>query len=144
MIIKYENLWNSRDDIILVTTNAFVKRNGELVMGRGAARELKERVPEISKVFGSWINNHCADTKKYGIMFYKSYGAFQVKYNWWESANLSLINYSTNMLIEILNLSTIMKTVSMNFPGVGNGKLAYEDVYPIVNKLPDTVSLYIK
>lgn len=151
------NLWDSKDQVILVTTNAFVKKNGELVMGRGAAKEAKEKYPLLPKILGEQIQLHFSESKKYGVLLVDQYrylgggvykihdviGAFQVKYNWWEKADLDLIDYSCKSLVNLL-VHFPYKTVSMNFPGIGNGGLNYEAVYDIVKQLPDTVTLYRK
>lgn len=147
------NLWDTKDDIILVTTNAFVKKNGELVMGRGAAREANRLYPELSQTLGRFINDYF-EPRQYGVLVLfpnqiknsegKYLGAFQVKYNWWENARLDLINLSTNMLIGAMKDIFIDKTCSMNFPGIGNGKLTYDEVYPIIKYLPDSVTIYMK
>ena len=42
---KTGNMWDSWDDadLFLITTNAVIKVNGELVMGRGIALEARQR-----------------------------------------------------------------------------------------------------
>ena len=40
-------------DIICITTNGFVKANGECVMGKGCAKEATRRWPGIAKILGS-------------------------------------------------------------------------------------------
>lgn len=142
------DLWDSKDEIILVTTNSFVKKNGELVMGRGAAKEAKELFPDFSLDLGYEITNIYG--KKYGIIIipYDRYdrllGAFQVKYNWWEDADLDLIKFSTEILCKEMNENFNDLKCSLNFPGIGNGRLKYDDVLDIVKVLPDNVSLYRK
>lgn len=55
----YGNLWDqpSRKDVdaICITTNGFVKTNGEAVMGRGCAKEYAERVPNAPAVLGKAV-----------------------------------------------------------------------------------------
>lgn len=45
-------------DAICITTNGFVKANGECVMGKGCAKEATNRWPGISSVLGSKIRSH--------------------------------------------------------------------------------------
>lgn len=157
MKIEIGNLWNSTDDIILVTTNATVKKNGEVVMGRGAAKEAKEKFPLFPKIIGDQISTHYSSGGEYGLLILHPYtvleeervygkylGAFQVKYNWWEDANLNLIRYSTNLLYSAMNNQFKDMTCSMNFPGIGNGRVSYKDVLKVVSRLPDNVSLYMR
>ena len=47
------DIWKSDCDIIAITTNGVVKKNGELVMGRGIASQAKQRYPDIPKILGA-------------------------------------------------------------------------------------------
>lgn len=51
------NLWNPpiKFDAICITTNGFVKTNGEAVMGRGCAKEAASKYPGLSKLLGDQI-----------------------------------------------------------------------------------------
>lgn len=40
-------------DALVVTTNGFVKRNGECVMGRGIAKQVADIIPQLPKDLGS-------------------------------------------------------------------------------------------
>ena len=158
MKIVEGNLWDFTDDAIFVTTNATIRKDGELVMGRGAAKEMKEQFSIFPKVIGDQISRNNGSGGKYGLYtihpfvfnddgsrkYGKILGAFQVKYNWWEKADLDLIEYSTDALLKSFETQLKNLKVSMNFPGIGNGKLAYDEVYPIIEKLPDSVSVYRK
>lgn len=147
MILKYDNLWNSKDDIILVTANSYINQRGELVMGRGAALELKTMHPELPKIFGEMIKNCCGHMGYYGYLAYnyykgKIYGIFQVKYHFKDNAHLKLIEKSTSDLCKFANTTT--SKISMNFPGIGYGRLLKKDVLPIIERLPDNVTIYYK
>lgn len=153
MNIVKGNLWDSTDDVILVTTNATIRKDGALVMGRGVAKEAKEKFPFLPGVLGDQINRYYWDTKKYGVLithitlnnFDKWIGAFQVKYNWWEKADLDLIAFSTSRLIDFMEHEDFMgMKISMNFPGIGNGGLDVHRVLPVISVLPDSVTLYMK
>lgn len=153
MKIVKADLWNSEDDIILVTTNSTIKKNGEVVMGGGAALEMKNKFPNFPKILGYEIKKNYVSGGEYGVLVFfpdenlsknKRLGAFQVKYNWWEKASLPLINYSTNLLYKAMTENFKDMTCSLNFPGIGNGKLDFEDVYYVVQRLPDNVTIYKK
>jgi len=151
MKIVIANLWDSIDDIILVTSNSYVNQRGELVMGRGAALELKNKFPYLAGIFGDQVKRYYEHLGKYGVLISKyefldkMYGIFQVKYHFGDRANLELIDYSVNMLNSILKEQPFEKSsVSMNFPGIGFGHLLYEQVLPVVEKLNDRVTLYMK
>jgi hypothetical protein len=146
-------LFDSKDSTILITTNSFVKYNGELVMGRGAALQLKTMYPGLAKIFGGMINRYIEINfdDSYGIfvivqkMILKGdpqyVGIFQVKHHFKEPASLDLIENSTKKAIEFFGTTS---KVSMNFPGIGYGQLPIEVVLPIVEKLPNNFTLYLK
>lgn len=146
MNISYGNMWDVYDeaDLFLITTNSFIKRNGALVMGAGIAREARDRFPGLDLALGRKIKH----LGKYGLIVSekwpdKKLGAFQVKYHFKDSASLELIEYSCNDLITFITQNTLrFGTVHLNYPGIGNGKLTEDDVYPIVRKLPDCVTLW--
>lgn len=152
MKLAVGNLFSSHDDYIFVTTNSFVKKNGNLVMGRGAALELARLRPDVPSIFGGAVLHLCGNLGKYGVFWslirYDAvspfYGAFQVKYNWYENADLELIRFSTEELNRHVQGVLEGSTISVNFPGIGNGNLKYEDVLPIIEILPDNVTFYIK
>lgn len=148
MKIINDNLWNSNDDIILVTGNSYINQRGELVMGRGAALELKEKFPSFPKKFGTQILSSCGHLGEYNLIFIsvigdRDYGIFQVKYHYRDNASLDLINRSVEYLIHIANYVDIHgQSISMNFPGIGWGRLNEKDVRPILEKLPNNVTIY--
>jgi hypothetical protein len=145
------NLWDSTSDIILVTANSFIKSNGELAMGRGAALELKIKYPNLAYGFGKMVQYYSGHLKEYNVLIRgekesdsKIYGIFQTKYHFKDNSDLELISRSVDALCRLINtLPYLDKTFSMNFPGIGNGGLSFNIVLPRVEKLPDNVSLYI-
>ena len=145
------NLWDSKDELVFVTANSYIRKNGELVMGRGAALELKIKRPDLPKLFGSGVLNICGHLGKYGIIYElveswirtrQVFGIFQVKYHFNEPARLDLIDYSVSKLLEIYGGVLRDYTISMNFPGIGFGGLIRSDILPIINILPDNVTIY--
>ena len=128
------NLWDYINSaIICITTNGYVKKNGECVMGKGCALECKQRFPDIPFKLGNLI-------KTYGNkVFYldNHIVSFPVKHNWFEKADLILIEKSCKELVELINLNENVKKVILPRPGVGNGKLSYSDVKPILEKYLD-------
>lgn len=55
-------------DLILITTNSTLRRDGKLVMGRGIARQARDRFPRLAKVLGQHISTHCGDQGTYGLL----------------------------------------------------------------------------
>jgi len=142
-----------RANLLLVTTNASIKRSGQIVMGRGAAKQAAERWPELPSriVQAAQEADHISSTgfRWYGLVLTDIYekgtrvGAFQVKEEWWQRANLSIIQLSATMLRGIaVSQSLEFKRVAMNFPGIGNGGRTREEVLPLLADLPRHVFVY--
>src|SRR5260221_554562 len=102
-------------DVVLITTNSTIKNDGSLVMGRGAALEIKNRWPGMPRIFGQAIQS-----REYNIVIPHRVtdenfrpgpwlGAFQVKYHWAEDASLDLIARSVFKLKEIAQIFPAMK-----------------------------------
>lgn len=131
----------SNYNYMLVTTNSFIKKDNTLVMGRGFAKQIKDNYPGIDSIYGNLISRSCGHLGKYGVIFYGYLGIFQVKYNYMQSADVELVEYSTNMLIEISKRQS-NKLFAMNCPAIGNGKLHLNVIHPIINRLPDNVHVW--
>lgn len=146
MILCSGDMWEefNTSDLFLVTTNSWITKEGKLVMGRGIAREARDRFPGLDKTLGMKIKH----LSKYGLLVSDSWpkkvlGAFQVKYDFKDLASLELIEYSVWCLQKFLNDHTVMN-VNLNFPGIGNGGLDPLDVLDIVSVLPYNVALWTK
>lgn len=152
MILKEGNMWDALDEahLFLITANATVRKDGELVMGRGMALQAKQRFPLLPKDLGDWVVPASGERfAKYGVVLpywggvEKQLGAFQVKYHYGDKADLDLIQYSTNFLIELLEEQKgRIRNVHLNFPGIGYGGLKEEQVLPIVQQLLDIVTIW--
>lgn len=128
---------------IIVTTNSFLTSEIKLVMGRGAAYDLKVIVPGIDLIFGKMINETCGHLGRYGLIFHEKYGAFQVKYRFNKRARLDLITYSVSRLSTVANRDR-KSIFNVNYPGIGNGELKEHQVRPILEMLPDNVHVWKK
>ena len=126
---------------IIVTTNSFLTSEMKLVMGRGAAWQLKMKVHGIDAIFGKMIHESCGHLGRYGLIFHKRYGAAQVKYRFNERANLELIRSSMMMLESVANKER-KKIFNINFPGIGNGMLKRHQVKSLLRDLPDNVHVW--
>jgi hypothetical protein len=146
--IIVEDLWKHPGipGMIIVTTNATVKANGALVMGRGAALQAKTKIPGIDLKCGAIINEIGF---KYGFQIVNDptdekvgFGMFQVKYSFNEKADLDLIANSCVDLGLYLRYNPKI-SVRMNFPGIGFGQLPYPAVYNILVKYLDELEITI-
>ncbi|HBY20770.1 MAG TPA: hypothetical protein DEG71_07150 [Clostridiales bacterium] len=142
MNIIYDDLFTNKCTYTLVTTSNSFTKDGRLVMGKGAALDLKKKVVDIDRIFADLLRTRTTNNF-YGFVLWAGYGIFQVKYNFKDPAALELITASTYALTKFAK-SHKDWTFAMNFPGIGAGQLSIEEVMPIVSKLPDNVYLYIK
>lgn len=85
------NAWdyynNNSDVTLCITTNGFVKANGECVMGRGIAFTAKTKFPSLPYRLGQLIAHHG------NYPFYLPdlrIITYPVKHNWWEVADLDV------------------------------------------------------
>jgi hypothetical protein len=129
------DLWTYPADWRGITTNGFVKTNGALVMGRGCAKEARDKIPDLDAKWGAQI-------KYYGNVVMldpeNKLFTFPVKHRWWEDADLELIEESAKNLGEITR-GDPEGIYLLPRPGCGNGGLNWEDVKPLLEDLPDNV-----
>ena len=162
MKLRTGDMWTESAHVVMVTTNATVRRIGTLVMGRGAAKEAAGRNPRLAGWAGKRIweiqeerNRRPVD---YGLLITPmvdrkagSVWLFQVKWDWWERADVRLIEKSVDGFMAVLAgesgraMQMLAKgKVSLNFPGIGNGGLDRKEVLPVIERLPDNVTVWEK
>jgi len=138
------NLFYPEQDVdgICITTNKTIKNDQRLVMGAGIAFYAAKLWPSIPYILAKEIkekgNNvyylgqkRCLNNHLCAIF------SFPVKNNWWEKANLFIIERSCKQLIEIVNNEQYRK-IWLIRPGCDNGKLNWEkQVKPIISSLLD-------
>jgi hypothetical protein len=137
-------------DVLLVTTNAYVKLSGLLVMGRGAAYQMTQEYPGSQAEFGMLValHNSLRPNTPYGLIMSERWrdpflGIFQVKRYFKDVADLGLIEYSTRLL----NLEARRHPedrYALNYPGIGNGHRAMAQVQPLLDPLPDNVEVWTR
>jgi hypothetical protein len=133
--------------VVCITTNGFVKKNGDAVMGRGNALEATRQIPGVASTLGSRIRKEGnvaglmrTTADEWGVF------VFPVKHNWWETADLVLIAQSTQTLKEYA-IGASDHIFHLPRPGIGNGKLDWDrEVLPLlqVYDLPDNVWVHYK
>lgn len=138
MIEVTGDLWTYPADWRVITTNGFVKKNGECVMGRGCAKEFANLNPTFPRELGNMITrcgNHVYPWIAEKLI------TFPVKHNWWEKADPKLIEKSVEQLQKLLFGQFDETEIVMPRPGCGNGQLKWEDVKPLLADLPDNVKV---
>lgn len=147
MILETGDMWNVliKTDLFLITANSTVTASGKLVMGKGLARQARDRIPGLDLACGRLIGHRV----QYSLIIlpdpFWPLGLFQVKLHWSEPARISLIEASTVCLKDYLERDErgkCLKKVVLNFPGIGNGQLERADVLPIISILPDIVHIW--
>jgi hypothetical protein len=148
------NLWESKADLLVVTTNStLIGSNQKLVMGRGAAFQAACRFPGLPAAAGREIQESAFGFidgwPVYGFVEVlaskkdkRHMGLFQVKLNYHDPARLSLIGTSVACLLDWLSGHPKV-TVAINYPGIGNGHLSRDMVEPILKELPDRVHVHV-
>lgn len=143
------NMFNTIGNIVdehmlVVTTNSFIRRDGALVMGRGAAKQLATLYPDMPWTFASKMSGSLCT---YSLLwteatpFRPALGAFQVKRHYADDACIKLIRDSTLMLSTLAQEKPKTR-FDMNYPGIGNGRLSINDVGPLLRNLPDNVHVW--
>lgn len=134
MLEEKGNLWTVDCDIRAITTNGFVKNNGACVMGRGCAKEAKDRFPGIEFLIGKLLKD-AGNVPFYLIQ--ENLLTFPVKHNWYEKADINLICNSAIHVLELAEFEEWNKIVIPR-PGCGNGGLNWEtEVKPVLSPILD-------
>ena len=152
------SLWKN-GNVVCVTTNGFVKKSGEAVMGRGNALAMAQAIPELPKLLGSFIKKY---TNRVGFIYNRSVINFPVKPSsgnyddllpyiqkykptdiinipgFWCKADPSIIETSIDQLNDLITKFNLEK-VYLPIPGVNNGQLKLEDIKPILKKASSKV-----
>lgn len=142
------DLWGLEPaDARVVTTNGYVAKSGELVMGAGCALEAKERWPDVPKLFGDKVarlGNHVhvltpasfgGETPLVSFPTKPALGptgepGFRV------GSDIKLIRRSAAQLVAVANAFE-WRSVVLPQPGTGMGGLSWEAVRPYLEYLLD-------
>lgn len=129
------NLWDHWEsgEWICITVNGFIKKNGALVMGRGCAKEARDRIPGIDRQLGRFVlgyGNVPFDLPSKRII------TFPVKWHYKERADLTLIGKSAKTVKRIVETYNL-KRIIIPRPGCGHGHLDWSDVKPVLEKIFD-------
>lgn len=138
--------YGEMNHIVCLTTNGFVKKNGQAVMGRGNALQATQKIEGIATLLGSYIRKRGNVAGLMHTSFDQVDGVFifPVKHNWWEQADLVLIAQSARTLKEYAT-GACDHVFHLPRPGVGNGRRNWErEVLPILQTydLPDNVEVH--
>jgi hypothetical protein len=146
MLEAHGNIWDlaKPGDAVVITTNGFVKHNGELVMGRGIAAEARDLYPYLAHTLGALVTKHGNHVYQVSYINEPNIFSFPVKPargpngepGWSMPADPDLIVRSLHELVSMIDQTNIVR-VWMPRPGCGNGKLRWDDIRPLVARLDD-------
>lgn len=145
------NLWTYEPedgyiDARVITTNGYVKKNGEAVMGKGCAKEAATLYPDMPTYLGNMIKlgGNNVHLLKQEYLLYDGAPhllweivSFPVKDHWQEKASYTLINKSVLELVAMANKRKWQHVV-LPRPGCGAGGLYWANVRSLIKaKLDD-------
>lgn len=143
------DMFKDSKGVVLATANSFITSTNKLAMGRGAALGMKKHYPNCDRIFGERILKTCGHLGFYGTMIH-SYtsikgpiliGIFQTKTDFKFRSTIELIQLSCERLSYFLKLFPSFE-FNLNYPGINFGKLNENQVEPILQKLPQTVTIW--
>ena len=132
------NLFDMTVDVIVITTNGIVRRDGKAVMGAGIALEMARKFPLFPKIFGDKLKK---DGNHVSLFFVpqvrgRKVATFPVKNHFKEKASLELIERSCKELVKMVDKFKFTQ-VCLPKPGCGVGGLKWKKVKPILEKYLD-------
>ena len=162
MKLKYGNMLDKKADAYGISTNGYVKKNGECVMGRGCAKEIKEAYPDFPKELGDAIkeegNKVFAFTgfskepivtipvkgtsgvvlpDRSNVVTHCPIQTGKLCYGFWLRADIEIITRSLKQLVELTDKHQ-WKVVNLPRLGCGHGELDWvTQVEPIMQELLD-------
>lgn len=148
------NIWDHQSayDAIVITTNGFVKKNGEAVMGKGIALEATQRYPSFPKLLGEHLQQYGNIVGLFEFWDFETgpklaniftmpvkpeYGPMG-RPGWQAKADIHLILFSLGMLVRLADeKNSQFRKILMPRPGCGNGGLKWEFVKPVIEPYLD-------
>lgn len=128
-------------DAVCFTSNGIVKANGELVMGAGIAKAIKDKWPDLPKRFGALVklegnivNYHEQQIRYDRDIFVVS---FPTKHNWRDNSDIDLIKKSAHSLVQLADRLGVWKKVALTRPGCGLGGLSWSEVKKVLSPILD-------
>lgn len=152
MLEATADLWAVEADLRVITTNGATRRSdAAAIMGRGCAREAKDRIEGLEYHFGRLLGEHgnrvmrLAETDPDGThalgRFSKDragtvLASFPVKHHWKEEAVPELIGRSVGQLVALADKFGYGR-IALPRPGCGNGRLRWTEVKKLLEPILD-------
>jgi hypothetical protein len=114
-------------EIIVITTNGSLTRDGRAVFGRGVAKQAALRFPGIAGILGRLLAEQGSHVFDLGCGIV----GFPVEESAWSLPDLRIIARSAEELRQLADRSGWLRVVVPR-PGCGGGGLAWKDVQPLL------------
>lgn len=147
MIRERGDMWSifGHTDVFLFTGNSYIRKDGALVMGRGIAKQVATRFPEVPYDLGKQIDH----LKEYNVLLADKHynektniGVLQVKYHFADAADLALVEESLIILKMWTEEYDENVRFDINYPAIGYGRRSIEIIEPMVEELPNNVHVW--
>ena len=148
------DLWSIQADATVITTNGIINARGECVMGRGVARDARDRFrpkdsTPLAEILGMMIKKDGNRVHDTGYWYWEGHTyriiTFPVKEHWSEQARPDLISQSCEDLLLLADTMPSWDNIAMVRPGCGNGGLRWQEIEPLCEAwLDDRFTVYEK
>jgi len=129
------DIWQVECDWLCITTNGMIRNDGKAVMGKGIARQAKDRIPDIDIALAESITRKGNIVSVIGKHENKWIISFPTKHDWRDDSDINLIKQSSEQLKSHFDKQQTKPTVLFARPGCGNGKLIWSDVKAIIGQI---------
>ena len=134
MIEKVGDIWQTSCEVIAITTNGIVGKNG-LIMGKGIAGDASWRYPGLSRRWGNYVLKYGNGVYSYRNSSGVTLFSLPTKHHWRDKSDIKLITKSIKQLVVE---TEDFYHIAIPRPGCSNGGLNWEiDVKPIIEPLLD-------
>lgn len=136
---------NSRD-VICVTTNGTIKKDGQAMMGRGVARFVRDTFQNIDTKLGNLIKAYGNRVFNLGTQEYS--GKQLILFSFPNQADMSskidakLIKKSIDELVDLCNKFQLKGKVYLPVPCVRIGDATWQEIKPLLASLDDRFVIY--
>jgi hypothetical protein len=129
MLETIGDIWTYADqgDVIVITTNGSLTRDGRAIFGRGVARQAALRFSGLADKLGKLLAEHGSHVFDLGNCVV----TFPVEESPWSLPELRIIARSAQELRALVDGSGWRRIVVPR-PGCGGGGLAWKDVQPVL------------
>lgn len=139
MLEQPGNIWKSNADVICIPTNNVINLNGELVMERGVALEVKEFDTDVSYYFAHHVETHGNTPCLFRTDINPNFCSLPIKHHCRDIPDLFLIKRSIKYMVSIMDSDKRnFRKIALPRPGCEHNELKWKtEVRPIIEPLLD-------